>query len=452
MTDPEEQQHQPPASVKLFVRGLTVNYPESDLRSVFEKYGLVEDVFILRDRSTQQSRGMAFVRFRDLSAAMSAMKALNGTRLPMSDSHIPLSVSLAQGEAERLGMPGEPSLAGGSDTKLFVSGLGPETQEPELRDIFEPFGRINEIHVPGPHALYAFVRFVDKEDALKAIREISGRVTVEGSQRPLEVKIAESKSARAERSTSHSRSDAVTYDPRTPSTSSGYGGLPNIHAPRGGTTTQAVFRAGMAGVMPGIAGVRLTAGAAASLPINGGGSAASSMVSRVDTPVTANGQSRGPQAPRTAGVWTEYFTMDDTPYYHNSQTNEVQWEMPAEFRNPINVHTAPQTKGPPGANVFVFSVPDAWTEQDLRDHFTSFGTIVSAKVVVDKHTGLSRGYGFISYDNAQSAARAVSEMNGFVAANGRRIKVQIKKGEEGAAMDAPYQRQQQQRQHSSRPY
>lgn len=37
--------------------------------------------------------------------------------------------------------------------------------------------------------------------------------------------------------------------------------------------------------------------------------------------------------------------MDDTPYYHNARTNEVQWEMPAEFRNPINVHTAPQTKG-----------------------------------------------------------------------------------------------------------
>lgn len=41
----------------------------------------------------------------------------------------------------------------GGDTKLFVSGLGPATQEEELRTIFEPFGRINEVHVPGPHAL-----------------------------------------------------------------------------------------------------------------------------------------------------------------------------------------------------------------------------------------------------------------------------------------------------------
>ncbi|EER15106.1 DAZ-associated protein, putative [Perkinsus marinus ATCC 50983] len=405
-------------SVKLFVRGLPVHYPESDLRAVFEEYGMVEDVFILRDRSTMQSRGMAFVRFRDIPSGMAAIKALNGYRLchntstscidndvesvndmSFAQSHIPLSVSLAQGEAERLGMHGE-VVATGGDTKLFVSGLGPGTQEEELRTIFEPFGRINEVHVPGPHALYAFVRFAEKEDALKAIREVNGRVTVEGSQRPLEVKVAESRAAKADRNAHHQQQQH------------GYEGV-------------------------GATGLRLMAGAAASLPING---ATSSLTSpgRLDTPTIngiRGGSPSGTQAPRTAGVWTEYFTMDDTPYYHNARTNEVQWEMPAEFRNPINVHTAPQTKGPPGANVFVFWVPDAWTEDDLRDHFSSFGNIVSAKVVVDKHTGLSRGYGFISYDNAQSAGRAVAEMNGFVAANGRRIKVQIKKGEEDAAVE-----------------
>ncbi|KAF4745413.1 hypothetical protein FOZ62_027167 [Perkinsus olseni] len=441
---------------------------KSDLRAVFEEYvhgapggvinviglddraigqcplgyGVVEDVFILRDRSTMQSRGMAFVRFRDIPCGMAAIKALNGTQLPRSDSHIPLSVLLAQGEAERLGMPGE-ALPTGGDTKLFVSGLGPATQEPELRTIFEPYGRINEIHVPGPHALYAFVRFADKEDALKAIREVNGRVTVEGSQRPLEVKVAESRAAKADRNSHYHQHHYAGggYDPTT--SSSGYGGPPPPLAPaapasRG--TSRPMFKAGMAADPASAAGLRLMAGAAASLPING---TSSPPPGRQDSPAS-NGV-RGPsatQAPRTAGVWTEYFTMDDTPYYHNSRTNEVQWEMPAEFRNPINVHTAPQTKGPPGANVFVFSVPDAWTENDLRDHFSSFGNIVSAKVVVDKHTGLSRGYGFISYDNAQSAGRAVvlrwvAEMNGFVAANGRRIKVQIKKGEEGAAVQRP---------------
>ncbi|KAF4746786.1 hypothetical protein FOZ63_016068, partial [Perkinsus olseni] len=212
-------------SVKLFVRGLPIHYPESDLRAVFEEYGVVEDVFILRDRSTMQSRGMAFVRFRDIPCGMAAIKALNGTQLPRSDSHIPLSVLLAQGEAERLGMPGEAVPTGG-DTKLFVSGLGPATQEPELRTIFEPYGRINEIHVPGPHALYAFVRFADKEDALKAIGEVNGRVTVEGSQRPLEVKVAESRAAKADRNSHHHQHHYAGggYDPTT--SSSGYGGPP----------------------------------------------------------------------------------------------------------------------------------------------------------------------------------------------------------------------------------
>lgn len=44
-------------------------------------------------------------------------------------------------------------------------------------------------------------------------------------------------------------------------------------------------------------------------------------------------------------VMARYFAMDGTPYYHNSQSNTVQWELPIEFKNPSAAHTVPQAKG-----------------------------------------------------------------------------------------------------------
>ncbi|KAF4679730.1 hypothetical protein FOZ60_014570 [Perkinsus olseni] len=368
--------------VKLFVRGLSKSLTSDDVLRIFQEYGGIEEVFIMKDRETHESRGLAFVRFRDLAEGQSAIAALNGKILP--ESAKPLTVIYAQGEAERLGLPKESPGIRGQDTKLYVSGLGPSTEAAELRNIFEPFGRVTEVHVPGPHALweasrtptvirrgntirYAFVRYADEKDAMRAISSLPP-VSSYGS----------------------------------PATN-GYDHNPNQGQPR--------FVNGMSQGY-GQSGH----GKEASVPLN-----------PAVNDTTAGSQQ--PPASRTIGAWTEYFAMDGTPYYHNSQSNTVQWELPMEFKNPTAAHTAPQAKGPSGANVFVFSVPDAWTETDLRQNFGQFGRIISAKVVVDKQTGISRGYGFISYDNCESAARAVQTMDGYMAPTGKRIKVQIKKGE-----------------------
>lgn len=54
----------------------------------------------------------------------------------------------------------------------------------------------------------------------------------------------------------------------------------------------------------------------------------------------------------------------------------------------------------------------------------------------DKTTGKSKGYGFISYDNQNSALTAVRMMNGFQVGS-KRLKVQIKKGEEAPSSAYP---------------
>ena len=86
--------------------------------------------------------------------------------------------------------------------------------------------------------------------------------------------------------------------------------------------------------------------------------------------------------------------------------------------------------GPVGCNVFVFHIPADWTEFHLRQYFGNHGFLLSATVVRDKQTNISRGFGFVSFDNPYSAQSAVVHMNGFMVA-GKRLKVQLKRGEDG---------------------
>ena len=79
-----------------------------------------------------------------------------------------------------------------------------------------------------------------------------------------------------------------------------------------------------------------------------------------------------------------------------------------------------------GSNLFIFHLPNDWTDEDLRQNFETFGLIVSARIMTDRETGRSRGFGFVSYDNPQSAQAAVRGMNGF-SVLGKRLKVQLKK-------------------------
>jgi CUG-BP- and ETR3-like factor len=83
-------------------------------------------------------------------------------------------------------------------------------------------------------------------------------------------------------------------------------------------------------------------------------------------------------------------------------------------------------EGPPGANLFVYHLPREYGDADLMSLFSPFGAIVSCKVVTEKDSGASKGFGFVSYETADSASLAISQMNGFQVAGGRRLKVEVK--------------------------
>jgi cold-inducible RNA-binding protein len=76
------------------------------------------------------------------------------------------------------------------------------------------------------------------------------------------------------------------------------------------------------------------------------------------------------------------------------------------------------------SKLFVGGLAWATTESSLTDHFSAFGDVVEAKVITDRDTGRSRGFGFVTYGDAESAKKAVEGLNGSEL-DGRPIRVDL---------------------------
>jgi RNA recognition motif-containing protein len=72
--------------------------------------------------------------------------------------------------------------------------------------------------------------------------------------------------------------------------------------------------------------------------------------------------------------------------------------------------------------LFVGGLSWGTTDDGLHSAFSQFGEIVEAKVITDRETGRSRGFGFVTYSADDSAAKAIAEMDG-TELDGRTIKV-----------------------------
>jgi hypothetical protein len=77
------------------------------------------------------------------------------------------------------------------------------------------------------------------------------------------------------------------------------------------------------------------------------------------------------------------------------------------------IQTTTSNKGPDGANLFIFHIPNHFTNLDMYQLFGPYGNLLSVRIMVEKDTGRSRGFGFVSYDTPDAAALAIKELNGF---------------------------------------
>ncbi|CAI9778866.1 unnamed protein product [Fraxinus pennsylvanica] len=72
--------------------------------------------------------------------------------------------------------------------------------------------------------------------------------------------------------------------------------------------------------------------------------------------------------------------------------------------------------------LFIGGLSYGTDDQSLRDAFSSFGDVVEARVITDRDTGRSRGFGFVNYSTEECANSALSAMDGQEL-NGRNIRV-----------------------------
>ncbi|XP_035664975.1 CUGBP Elav-like family member 2 isoform X19 [Branchiostoma floridae] len=188
-------------TIKMFVGQIPRSMDEKDLRQMFEEFGPVYQLNVLRDRATGQSRGCCFVTFYRRKDAIAAQNALHNLKTMPGMSH-PIQMKPANNENRNAN--GECPV---EERKLFVGMVSKKCNESDVRIMFAPYGTIEECTVlrdqngqsrgnPSlsertSHKGCAFVTFSTRASALNAIKALHQSQTMEGCSSPLVVKFAD---------------------------------------------------------------------------------------------------------------------------------------------------------------------------------------------------------------------------------------------------------------------
>lgn len=81
-------------------------------------------------------------------------------------------------------------------------------------------------------------------------------------------------------------------------------------------------------------------------------------------------------------------------------------------------------------NIYVSNLSFTVQDEDLKEFFAPFGEVTSAKVINDKFTGKSRGFGFVEMSDETAARKAITELD-QATVDGRAIKVMEARPKEG---------------------
>ena len=87
-------------------------------------------------------------------------------------------------------------------------------------------------------------------------------------------------------------------------------------------------------------------------------------------------------------------------------------------------------------NIYVSNLSFAVQDEDLRGYFTEYGEVTSAKVIMDKYTNRSKGFGFVEMSDDEAAKKAIAELDGGMV-EGRAIKVMQAKPKEERRSNKP---------------
>ena len=88
-------------------------------------------------------------------------------------------------------------------------------------------------------------------------------------------------------------------------------------------------------------------------------------------------------------------------------------------------------------NLFIGSLAYATTDDSLKAHFEQIGAVKSAKVITDRETNRSKGFGFVEFEDEANNQKAVDELNGKEL-DGRTINVSLARPREDKPRDGGF--------------
>ena len=190
----------------VYVKNLAEDVDETALKASFDRFGTVESCCVIRDVSTNASRGFGFVKFQTVREAKSAIAAMHGAHVRGRA----LEVKFANADSTPGGTgPGANGVGTVSDN-VYVKGLPPRWSERELRDFFKAFGAIVEcrlLHASGTTTAGALIRFGTVEQAIAAVVHANNVVPTPGGV-PLVMRFADSHGKSSRRSGKDSASNS----------------------------------------------------------------------------------------------------------------------------------------------------------------------------------------------------------------------------------------------------
>ncbi|XP_046346078.1 CUGBP Elav-like family member 2 isoform X20 [Haliotis rufescens] len=537
-----------PDCIKMFVGQIPRSMDENDLRELFEEYGPVFQLNVLRDKATGQSKGCCFVTFYTRKAALAAQNALHNIKT-MHGMHHPIQMKPADSEKRN------------EERKLFVGMVSKKLSENDIRMMFAPFGTIEDCTVlrdaNGASRGCAFVTYANRHSAQNAIKSMHHSQTMEGCSSPIVVKFADTQkekeakkmqqmttnlwnlslgglgalgpqylallqqaaaagnlgmlnnlgnmehcnsginnlgvqqlvaaaaaaaagnnpgllAALASLSTgSGSMSSNNNCSPMQTSTTSNSNNSSSVEAQNNVHLQNLHGIAALASLAnnPGtlntlgvqnVATLNQLAAASNSTPMSTGNSIYNGSMSGATTTSAALGGMGIPSlsASNMSGISAltqgvnggmnglgstsnpqgiDALSQAYTGIQQYAGLSGLITQGKASFPNAFSSPTAAaqlqqaaaspagkQTEGPEGANLFIYHLPQEFSDHDLMQMFVPFGNVISAKVFIDKQTNLSKCFGFVSYDNPMSAQAAIQAMNGFQIGM-KRLKVQLKR-------------------------
>ncbi|XP_074534613.1 CUGBP Elav-like family member 2 isoform X3 [Halichoeres trimaculatus] len=467
-----------PDSIKMFVGQIPRSWSEIELKELFEPFGAVHQINILRDRTQNppQSKGCCFVTFYTRKAALEAQNALHNIKT-LSGMHHPIQMKPADSE----------KTSAVEDRKLFIGMVSKKYGENEIRMMFSSFGQIEECRIlrgpDGQSRGCAFVTFATRAMAQNAIKTMHHSQTMEGCSSPLVVKFADTQRDKEQRRLQQQLVQQIqqlnsasswgnlaglgTLTPQylallqqaTSSSNQGsfnsiqrLGGVNPLQLQNLATLAAAAAAAQSSGSPTSTSALSSSSAALGALASPAGSTAGSSAGAAMNTLASLGtlqgltgtsvglnlnaltgsvggmgGMNGGLGASMANGSAAS--SMDALTQAYSGMQQYTASALPSLYGQSLlqqSIAGSQKEVGPEGANLFIYHLPQEFGDQDLLQMFMPFGNVVSAKVFIDKQTNLSKCFGFVSYDNPVSAQAAIQAMNGFQIGM-KRLKVQLKR-------------------------